>query len=197
VSTSRLGSNPVGSAGSVRNGVGNESATATGFDAGGRERAPTGGDPLVAVLSGYDVHVPQCVLGKVTDASGGDDLLAVAADVVLKASHHLTAHDVRDSLDQPLDCGLDEQESLGIQLANELDAGLFVTDEFKTVNYLLVALALDDRNTLFTTPPVLCRLATAGVLDPSYVTALLSYYVETKGWDAEHVGRLRRAPLEG
>lgn len=162
----------------------------------GREHTPSGGDPLRAVLSGYDVHVPRCVLGEVTDASDGDDLLAVAADAVLKASHHFTTHDVQDSLDQPLDYGLDRGESLAIHLANELDADLFVTDEFNTVNYLLVGLALDDRNTLFTTPHVLCRLATAGLLDQTYVTALLSYYVETKNWDAEYVDRLRTTKLE-
>ena len=56
---------------------------------GGRERTPSGEDPLVAVLSTYDVHVPASLLGEVHTAADRDDLLASAATAVLRASHHL------------------------------------------------------------------------------------------------------------
>ena len=108
-----------------------------------------------------------------------------------------TTHDVDGELTDPLGYGLDQGESHGIWLANHLDAAMFVTDEFNTTNYLLVALALADRNTLFTTPHVLCVLAVHEVLDRRYVDAVLTYYVETKGWDAEYVERLRAIRLEG
>ena len=157
----------------------------------GRERAPSGADPLKAVLAAYDVHVPARVLGEVTDASQNDDLLAAAADLVLGAAHHLTTHDIEERADEPLDNGLDRGESAGIWLANELQADLFVTDEFNTTNYLFVALALDDRNTLFTTPHVLCSLARNDILPVAYVEATLTYYVETKGWDEQYVAQLR------
>jgi predicted ribonuclease YlaK len=157
----------------------------------GRTVAPSGGDPLKAVLTGYDVHVPASVLGEVSDAASGDDLLATAADAVLRASDHLTTHDVDGELADPLGYGLDRGESHGIWLANHLGAAMFLTDEFGTSNYLLVALALADRNTLFTTPHVLCVLATHEVLDRRYVDAALTYYVDTKGWDRAYVDRLR------
>lgn len=162
-----------------------------------REKAPSGADPLKAVLSSYEVHVSTSVLGEVGDAMGGDDLLAAAADTVLKASHHLTTHDVESELDEPLEYGLDTGESESIWLANELDAEMFVTDEFNTTNYLFIALALDDRNTLFTTPHLLCALAAHEILPPEYVDAALTYYVELKSWDQPYIERLRDEYLTG
>jgi len=160
----------------------------------GRERAPTGADPLKTVLVAYDVHVPSAVLGEVGDASGGDDLVAAAADLVLRAGDHLTRHDVADD-DGPLAYGLDRGESAAIRLANDLGASLFVTDEFGSTNYLLVNLALDDRNTLFTTPHLLSGLGARGVLPQAYVEGALTYYVETKGWDRAYVEALRARVL--
>lgn len=157
----------------------------------GRERGPSGADPLKALLTAYDVHIPASVLGEVTDARRDDDLLAAAADLVLGATRHVTTHDVDEQTDEPLDYGLDRGETEGIWLANELEADLFITDEFNTTNYLFVALALEDRNTLFTTPHVLCALAKSDVLPVAYVDAALTYYVETKDWDRQYVAQLR------
>lgn len=157
----------------------------------GRPKAPSGADPFQAFLSVYDVHTPEYVVGEVSDAMGNGDLLSAAADAVVKASHHLTTHDVDASLDGPLDYGLDEGESRAIWLANELEPEMFVTDEFNSTNYLFVGMALDDRNVQFTTPRVLCKLVEHDVLDGNYVDAALTYYVETKHWDAQYVELLR------
>lgn len=161
----------------------------------GRPKAPSGGDPLKALLTAYDVHTPASVLGEVTDATGDDDLLSAAANLFLQASHHLTTHDVDDRIDEPLDYGLDRGESEGIWLANELTADLFLTDEFNTTNYLFVNLALEDRNILFTTPHLLCIFATHEILPGEYVDAALPYYVETKNWDTQYVSQLRQQYL--
>lgn len=161
----------------------------------GRSIAPSGGDPFHAVLTAYDVHVPASVLGEVSAATEGGDLLATTATAVLQASHHLEVHDVADEIDESLTYGLDEGESHGIWLANQLEAAIFVTDEFNTTNYLLISLGLEDRNTLFTTPHVLCSLATVDILDSSFVEALLTYYVRTKDWDQEYIERLRQKYL--
>jgi len=163
----------------------------------GRSLAPSGGDPLKTVLMAYDVHVQSSVLGEVSDAASGDDLLATAADAVLRASGHLTTHDVDGELADPLGYGLDRGESHGVWLANHLDAAMFVTDEFNSTNYLLVSLALADRNALFTTPHVLCALGARDVLDRRYVDAVLTYYLDTKGWDREYVDRLREKYFRG
>ena len=161
----------------------------------GRPTAPSGGDPLKALLTAYDIHIPASVLGEITAATGDDALLAAAADLVLHAAHHVTTHDIDDRVDEPLDYGLDRGEAEGVWLANELEADLFITDEFNTTNYLFINLALDDRNTLFTTPHILCTLATHEILSVEYVDAALSYYVDTKGWDAQYVGQLRQESL--
>ena len=160
-----------------------------------RSRAPTGDDPLKTVLTGYDVRVPSSVLGEVSEAQGSDDLLSAAAELVLHASHHLTTHDVGADSDNQIDFGLDRGESHGIWLANELSAAMFVTDEFNTTNYLFVSLALDDRNSLFTTPHLLCVLADHGPITPQYVDAALTYYIETKQWDRQYVEQLRNTYL--
>jgi hypothetical protein len=107
----------------------------------------------------------------------------------------VTAHDVDNRADEPLNYGLDQGGAESVWLANELEAALFITDEFNTTNYLFITLALDDRNTLFTTPHILCTLATHEMLPVEYVDTTLSYYVETKGWDAQYVGQLRQEYL--
>lgn len=161
-----------------------------------RPIAPSGGDPFKAVLTAYDVHVPESVLGEVADATGSGDLLSAAADAVLLASANLTTHDVDSGTPEPVTASLDAGEAHGIRLANELDADMFVTDEFNSTNYLLISQALDDRNVLFTTPHMLCGLARHGLLDQGYVDAALTYYVQTKHWDETYVGSLRREYLE-
>ena len=160
-----------------------------------RSQAPSGADPLKALLTAYDVHVPTSVLGELSDATGSDDLLSAAADLVLQAAQHVTTHDVDTQVAEPLEYGLDRGESDCIWLANELEADLFITDEFNTTNYLFINLALDDRNTLFTTPHILCTLATHGILPVEYVAAALAYYVDTKNWDAQYVTQLRQQLL--
>ena len=161
----------------------------------GRPHAPSGTDPLKTLLTAYDVHVPTSVLRELTATTGSDDLLSAAADLVLQAAHHLTTHDVDAHLAESLDYGLDRGESECIWLANELAADLFITDEFNTTNYLFITLAVNNRNTLFTTPHILCSLATREVLPVEYVAAALTYYVETKGWDAQYVAQLRQQRL--
>lgn len=163
----------------------------------GRPRAPTGEDPLKAVLTAYDVQVPSLVIGEVTEAAQSDDLLAAAATAVLAAADHLTAHDVDDGADGPTIGGLDAGESRAIRLANALDAAMLVTDEFDGANYVVVATMLDDGDSLYTTPHVLCALAEHGVLDDRYVHAALSYYVDTKSWDEGYVDLLRARYLDG
>jgi hypothetical protein len=162
----------------------------------GRPAAPTGADPLKALLVSYDVHVPASVVGELSTATGSGDLLSAAAELVLNASHHLTTHDVDAEIDEPLDYGLDQGESDGIWLANDLDAPLFITDEFNSTNYLFVSLALDDRNTLFTTPHVLCKLASQEILPPEYVDAAFNYYADSKQWDEQYLNQLRHKYLK-
>lgn len=160
-----------------------------------RHRAPSGADPLKAVLTTYDVHVPAVVLGELAEMTAGGDLLGAAADTVLSAAHWMTDHDVGDRVDAHLDYALDEGETHCIALANDIAADMFVTDEFNSIKFQLISLAIDDRNILFTTPHILCALAEHGILDTRYVDHALSYFVETKHWDRSYVDALRRVYL--
>lgn len=156
-----------------------------------RDHAPSGADPLKAVLATYDVHVPTAVLGELSDIATGDDLLAAAAETVLSATQWVAAHDVEDRIEEPLDDALDEGEIHCIALTNAIDADMFVTDEFNSIKFQLISLAIDDQNILFTTPHLLCVLADNDILDARYADHVLSYFIETKDWDRSYVETLR------
>jgi hypothetical protein len=160
-----------------------------------RSKGPSGADPLKALFVSSDVHTPASVVGELGATTGSDDLLSAAAELVLNASHQLTVHDVDSQLAEPLEYGLDQGESEAIWLANDLAADLFITDEFNSTNYLFVTLALEDRNTLFTTAHILCALARREILATEYVDSVLTYYVETKAWDEQYIDQLRRRYL--
>lgn len=156
-----------------------------------RDTAPSGADPLKAVLTSYDVHVPSAVLGELTEIAAGDDLLGAAAGTVLSAANWLTDHNVQNRIDDEFDYALDEGETHCIALTNDIDADMFVTDEFNSIKFQLISLVIDNRNILFTTPHLLCVLADHGVLDARYVDHALSYFIETKHWDRSYVNQLR------
>ena len=124
-------------------------------------------------------------------AANGGDLLASAATAVLRATHHLSSHEVHDAIDESLEYGLDTRETHAIWLANDLSAPMYVTDEFNSTNYLLISLALDDRNILYTTPHLLCVLADHRAIPHEYVDHALSYYVAVKDWDQAYIEQLR------
>lgn len=156
-----------------------------------RSIAPSGEDPFKTVLSEYEVHIPRVVLGEVTEIAGGDDLLGTAADLVLLGASHLVIHDTTGESVPADNFGLDPGESHAIALANTLQPDLFVTDEFNSANLQLIHLAIFDRNIVFTTPHVLCELASHGILHPQYVKHLLGYYSETRHWDRAYLDYLR------
>lgn len=156
-----------------------------------RDHAPSGADPLKAVLVTYDVHVPSVVLGELGEIAAGDDLLGAAANAVLSAAHWMTDHDVEDRIEDSLDDALDDGEIHCIALANAIDADMFVTDEFNSIKFQFISLAINDPNALFTTPHLLCVLADYGILDTRYADHTLSYFIETKHWDRSYVDTLR------
>lgn len=157
----------------------------------GRKQAPSGDDPLRAILTVCDVHVPSEILGELIEVSDNDDVLATAADAVMRVSHHFTTHDIESEINGELEYGLDSGESHGIWLANEIEADIFVTDEFGSRNFPLVTLELYDTNILLTTPHLLCELAEQGVLDKTYTSSVLTYLCELKHWDRQYISRLR------
>lgn len=147
------------------------------------------------MLMTYDVHVPDTVIGEITVAAQSDDLLAAAANLVLKASDNISIHDVSSKIKGSTPTALDTGEFHCIWLANNSACELFVTDEMNNVNILLIQEALDDQNLLTTTPKLLCKLAEQGILDPRHVSALLTYYAETKNWDQAYLSVLRNKHL--
>ena len=66
------------------------------------DRTPSGADPLKAVMTSYDVHVPSAVLGELSSIAAEDVLRGAAADTVLSAAHWMTSHDVEDRIEELL-----------------------------------------------------------------------------------------------
>lgn len=162
-------------------------------------RAPSGEDPLRTVVGAYDVWVPSRVETELYEVMyGDDDKLADAAALTLDAveTGRIGTRPAGDPPKKLLDHGMDEGEVHAVAVANDLKPELFITDEFNTANYLLIGITLWNRNTLFTTPHVLCRLAQQGFLDSNYVHSALTYYERTKGWDRQYVEFLRTWYLE-
>lgn len=159
-----------------------------------RQKAPSGEDPLKVLLTVYDVHIPDVILSELYKISDGEDLLATASDLVLKTTDYLTTHNINYE-DRLTLSSLDKGEICCILLANNLKADMFITDEFNSINYVIISSAVNDSNILFTTPQVLCILAREGFIDKRYIDMTLTYLSDIKNWNYEIVEVYRQKYL--
>lgn len=176
---------------------------------------PAEEDPLKNVLVRYDVHVPDTVVGELSEMATGDDFLATVANLVLETTDHLTVHRTDDERtltaavdaallpggreetrdDQPDailegEYGLDAGELDAIALARNLDADLFVTDEIGADTLPTVALLLEGRSWLVSTPQLIGILVAADVLDARLGAELLHYFRDRKGLSEGYIALL-------
>jgi hypothetical protein len=164
---------------------------------------PDRSDPLKNVLVRYDVHVPDTVLGELTETATGDDFLAASAELVLEVGDHLTRHSTDESreiaggVDPALlpgedagerlrtvldsDYGLDAGELDAIALAHALDADLLATDEIGTDNLPTVVILLGDDIGLASTPQLVGLLAWIDAIEPAFAAELLGYHRDRNG----------------
>ncbi|MGB9958893.1 SOS response-associated peptidase family protein (plasmid) [Haloferax prahovense] len=83
-------------------------------------------DPLALCLSQYEVVVPTAVIDELREIASYDDVHGHAASAVLDQTGSFTTQSVELDAEFPLDDG----ENAAVTLANELDAALFLCDEF-------------------------------------------------------------------
>jgi len=154
--------------------------------------ATTGPDPLKRFLTGYDVWVPDGVMGELTTLqTARDGIVEAAATTVLRAAGHLTVEDDYPDPARSTASVLDDGERAAISLTNDRRPAMFVTDAFGKKNLPIIIVGLDDPGAWSSTPELLCQFAGSGRCQAPHVRALLSYYEQTCGWESAYIEQLR------
>lgn len=83
-------------------------------------------DPLELCLEAYDVVAPTDIVAELEEIASDDDAHGRAATAVLDRAETFSTRTVDLDTEFPLDDG----ENAAVTLANELDAELFLCDEF-------------------------------------------------------------------
>jgi len=97
----------------------------------------TNPDPLSLCLAVYDVFVPTAVIEELQEIASYNDMHGRAATAVCDRTAELTIQSVDLDAEFPLDDG----ENAAVTLANEIDAELFLCDEFNNVGLIHASLA--------------------------------------------------------
>lgn len=146
-------------------------------------------DPLAVCLSRYEVVVPTAVIEELQEIASYDDAHGRAATTVLNRTEALETRSVDLDPEFPLDDG----ENAAITLANDLDAALFLCDEFNQVGLVHASLA-DTR--LVTTPTLLSILVRTENLSATEARTLLDEISDARSWEANSYVQRARSLLD-
>jgi len=142
-------------------------------------------DPFAMCLARYDVTVPTTVIEELREIASYDDIHGRGATTILDRTDDFETRSVALDADFPLDDG----ENAASTLANEIDAALFLCDEFNQLGLIHASLA-DTR--LVTTPTLLSILVQTEHLSGSDARTLLEQISEARSWDENsYVARAR------
>ena len=145
-------------------------------------------NPLSLCLNYYDVFIPAEVITELQEIASYDDQHGQAATTVLDHTGELTVRPVDLDAEFPLDDG----ENAAITLANEIDATLFLCDEFNRLG-LIHASLVDTR--LVTTPTLLSVFVRTEQLKPDKARTLLEHISLARSWNENsYVQRARSLP---
>jgi predicted nucleic acid-binding protein len=146
-------------------------------------------DPLSCCLADYEVSVPEAVVAELREMASYDDPHGRAADAVLARTSDFAVRPVALDAGFPLDDG----ENAAVTLANELDAGLLLCDEFNSLGLVHASLA-DTR--LVTTPTLLSVLVRNERLTAGEALALLDDISDARSWETNSYVQQARSLLE-
>lgn len=142
-------------------------------------------NPLSLCLDGYDVLIPDAVAEELREIASYDDEHGRAATTVLDRTSELTVRSVELDAEFPLDDG----ENAAVTLANEIDADLFLCDEFNRLGLVHASLA-DTR--LVTTPVLLSVLVRTEKLTADEALTRLDEISTARSWETNsYVQRAR------
>ncbi|WP_082222568.1 hypothetical protein [Halorubrum halophilum] len=145
--------------------------------------------PLSLCFTHYDVFIPAAVVEELQEIASYDDQHGQAATAVLDRTTELTVRSVDLDTEFPLDDG----ENAAITLANEIDATLFLCDEFNRLG-LIHASLVDTR--LVTTPTLLSVFVRTEQLTPEKARTLLENISIARSWNANSYVQRARSLLE-
>jgi len=150
-------------------------------------------DPLQYLLTSCDVFVPPEVVEELRDITQYLDIHAAAASNVLAARNYYTVEDPYERDDTPDSrptFGLDDGETDGIVLANALDIGGFLTDEFGGTNFPLIHAVLQGPR-IVPTPRLICDYARNGHMTKEEARTLITTISPHRSWeDSPYVTQL-------
>ncbi|WIV68844.1 hypothetical protein [Natrialbaceae archaeon AArc-T1-2] len=131
---------------------------------------------LPTLLDGYDVTVPEEVLGELETTAQYEDGHGTAAKTILDERERLTVRSVDLDPDFPLDDG----ENAAVQLAERINAAFFYCDEYTQL--ALIHASLSNAQ-LVTTPRLLKAFVVHGELSKSAAKAMLEEIAEQRSWN--------------
>ncbi|GGN24367.1 hypothetical protein [Halarchaeum nitratireducens] len=134
-------------------------------------------NPLDLCLDVYDVHVPTIVVDELRESASYADAHGNAATAVLDREDAVSVTAVTLDADFPLDDG----ENAAVTLANDLDAALFLCDEFNSVGLIHASLA-DTR--LVTTPTLLSVFVRTEQLPSMDAIEILEAISAARSWES-------------
>lgn len=146
-------------------------------------------DPLALCLDTYEVLIPEPVVEELEEMSSYDDAHGRAAETVLDRGNDLTVEWV--ALDEKFP--LDDGENAAVTLANDVEAELFLCDEFDRLGLIHASLA-DTR--LVTTPTLLSVFVRRGLLSREEALALLDVIGHARSWEENSYVERARSLLE-
>ena len=146
-------------------------------------------DPLALCFSRYEVVVPTTVINELREIAFYDDVHGHAASAVLDRVDTFTTQSVDLDAEFPLDDG----ENAAVTLANNLNAALFLCDEFNQLGLVHASLA-DTR--LVTTPTLLSILVRTEHLSAADARLLLDAISDARSWGANSYVQRARSLLK-
>jgi len=145
--------------------------------------------PLSLCLAVYDVFVPIEVLKELKEVASYNDIHAQAATAVCDRTAELTIQSVDLDAEFPLDDG----ENAAVTLANEIDAELFLCDEFNSLGLIHASLA---NTRLVTTPTLLSVFVRTERLAAAEALTLLEEMSSARSWEANSYVQRARSLLD-
>lgn len=146
-------------------------------------------DPLALCLSRYEVVAPTAVIDELQEIASYEDVHGHAASAVLDQAESFTTRSVGLDAEFPLDDG----ENAAVTLANDLEAALFLCDEFNQLGLLHASLA-DTR--LITTPTLLSVLVRTEHISAADARVLLDAISDARSWGANSYVQRARSLLK-
>lgn len=146
-------------------------------------------DPLALCYAHYEVVVPTAVVEELQEIATYDDAHGRAASIVLDRTEALETRSVALDAEFPLDDG----ENAAVTLANDLNAALFLCDEFNQLGLIHASLA-DTR--LVTTPTLLSVLVRTEQLSAADARLLLDAISDARSWGANSYVQRARSLFE-